>query len=111
MKRLVFIDFDGTLFNVKSFASKMAHIFERYGGLDFFNTLPRTKFGSYCLEKHLFLIKTKTQRNKVKRELKDLFRQSSEYLFPDAIDFLRTLGRIGSNTLILISKGERVYQD
>lgn len=110
MRKLILVDFDRTLFDIKAFTKEMAEIFENYGGIDFFNTLPRSKFGTYSLEKHLLLVPTKNRCKQVKKYLKRLFSRCPEFLFNDTGEFLSLLRQDPQNRIMLVTKGEMGYQ-
>lgn len=108
--RLILVDFDGTLFDIRKFANEMAAIFRSWGGIDFFRTFPRGKTGTYSLRDHLTIVSTKNRRKQVKKRLKRLFSRCPEFLFSDAPEFLSMLRQDPRNRTMLVTKGEMGYQ-
>ncbi|MBI4160591.1 MAG: hypothetical protein HY506_01675 [Candidatus Yanofskybacteria bacterium] len=110
MRRLILLDFDGTLFDTRSFAQEMARIFMDYGETDFFATFPKNEFGTYSLREHLLIVPTNARRKAVKRQMRKLFLRCPEFLFDDTIGFLSRLRQDPRNTIIIVTRGEREYQ-
>lgn len=110
MQRLILVDFDGTLFDIRAFANKMAEIFQNYDGIDFFGTFPRGKTGTFSLRDRLAVVPTKNKRKQVKKHLKKLFSRCPDFLFGDAKEFLTLLRQDPQNRIVLVTKGEMGYQ-
>ncbi len=111
MRKLVLVDFDGTLFDIQAFAREMAKIFQDCGGIDFFATFPKNAMGTYSLQRHIGLVPTRYKRKRTKRYLRELFARSPQFLFGDALNFLLLLRQNQQNAVVLFTRGEREYQD
>lgn len=115
MRTMVFVDFDGTLFDSRLFLLEILRIFQEARKINqkekkISKIFPVTRFGTYFLEKHLYMLSTKNQRKKVKRGLRELFDRSHEFLFEDAKWFLLNLKQQPSFSAVLITRGESKYQ-
>lgn len=105
--KIIFVDFDRTLFDTEELIKKMAEIFWDYGGIDFRKTMPQDDRGNYSLSKHIAIVSTRARRRRVTRQLNKLLSRASDFLFEDSYDFLK---RCSDFFLILITRGEREYQ-
>lgn len=116
-----FIDFDETLFHTEDFKKALLFVVARYGVTpdDFWKTVKATEsagrgatYYDYTYEKHVERLRKigydipKTVLAELSAVLND---QVSEFVFPDAIDFLSDM-RIVSGRLVLLSSGNRSFQ-
>lgn len=101
----IILDFDETLFNTARFKKALAAIFKKHG-TDFRGTYNEAKKprGIYSLKKHFTLI----QNADIKKIEKDIRKINfKQFLFPNALNFLR---KLKDHDLILLSWGEKGLQ-
>jgi FMN phosphatase YigB (HAD superfamily) len=113
----IFIDFDDSLFNTKKFVSELIKVFANCGVSQenfFKNYYDYPKKTSKGLRKYdpiqqiSFLSKKKgVDGKKLKRDIKRLVLDASEFVFDDTINFLKCFKR---NSLILLSFAKTNFQ-
>ena len=115
--RKIFLDFDDVLFNTRDFVRDYKKIFYSFGVSEkLFNKnyygYPVKNNGrlmKYNPEKHLECLEKEPGINiaGIKKGVRDFVKNTSQYIFPDAIDFLKSFPR---KELFLLSYGETKFQ-
>ena len=108
---LIILDFDDVLFdNTVGFKKALAKIFRKHKA-DFWEIYSkiRTAKGGYSPKKHLALLKKRNKEIDIEGIEKDIDKINiKQFLFPDVLNFLKTFKK---HNLILISWGEKKFQD
>lgn len=114
----IFIDFDDVLFNTRDFSRNYKKIFEECGVCkDIFHELyydyPQKdktgKLKKYDYNKHVTRIGEECQMDtrELQKKVSNLISNTSKYLFPDVLDFLKAFNR---SSLFLVSFGKTEFQ-
>jgi FMN phosphatase YigB (HAD superfamily) len=109
----IILDFDDVLFdNTVGLKKALAKIFRKHKA-DFWEVYSkiRTARGGYSLKKHLALLGKKNKAidvEGIEKETDKLFLNIKQFLFPDVLNFLK---KFKDHNLILISWGEKKFQD
>ena len=108
--KMIFIDFDRTMFNTWQFADELTLIFRKYGEVEPHVTSLYQEGENYNIIKHLDLVRTQAMKKRVKQQLRVFFDNLGNFIFDDALKFIQLLSADNDNDLALLSKGERNFQ-
>ncbi len=115
--RKIFLDFDDVLFNTRNFVADYKKIFYSFGVSE--ELFSKNYYGypvksngrlmKYNPEKHLECLEKEPGVNiaGIKKGVYDFVKNTSQYIFPDAADFLKSFPK---KELFLLSYGETKFQ-
>lgn len=116
---IIFIDFDDVLFNTKSFKDELALVFdknqvtkENFDGyyLDYPRRKPDGTLEKYDIGKHIEILdkKFRVDTRELRVDVEKLMDRSSEYLFPDSVEFLK---QFSVEQIYIVSFGDTPFQE
>lgn len=114
MKTKIFIDFDNTIFDTEKFRQKIFKVFDEVGcSLSTVDEEYKIAYSDYHYSpyKHMNLLAERTNfdTTETKYLLDQIFREVSDCIFPDAVDFLRSIDH-QTFEFNLLSMGDTEFQ-